>query len=772
MKHIYLLFLSFFAISFLNAQIVNIPDIAFKQILLNHSCVDIDGDYTGDSTIDLNGDGEIQNTEAEAVINLIIPIFEYSDINTGVTYNISDFTGLEAFSNVEVLFLDGAGNLSGLSNLNFGVNNQSLTEIKLGLVDGLQSLNLGVKPNLTTYTAENTFDLTALDLSECPNLQNLQCGMTGLNSLDITQNTNLINFSIDFYSGTDIDFTQNINLETISLVDIPNGSLDLSNNVNLTSFFGQFLDGLTALDFSNNTNLQSLECSNTLSLETINIKNNSILTNLDFSGCDFLTSICVDDAEFDMVSNLVNQYGYTDCAVTNYCTLNPAGATNFIEGVTALDLDNNGCDISDLPYGNLRFNITNGTNSSVFFTDNSGDFSLPLQDGLNTITPQLENANYFSIIPASATVDFTTEDSPFNQDFCIVPIGVFNDLEVVLIPIGDARPGFDAYYKLVYKNNGNTTLSGNVSFEYLNVTTNFVSSTPTPESNINSELTWSFIDLLPFESREIDIVINLNTPTDAAFPLNGGDLIAYGASVTPIVDDQTPTNNSTALRQLVVNSFDPNDKACLEGIEIDADRVGEFLNYRIRFENTGTASAINIVVKDVIDTSKFNMASFTPLYASHDYITRIENNNEVEFIFENINLPFDDANNDGYVVFKIRTVDTLALDDTFSNQAEIYFDFNFPIITNTETVTVVEENLSVSDFDLDNFELYPNPVKDILKINSPVDFDSILIFNITGQFVKEIKGSNNINIEDLDSGIYFIKLEYNEAQYVKKIIKM
>ncbi|AUC82191.1 T9SS type A sorting domain-containing protein [Lacinutrix sp. Bg11-31] len=772
MKQFYSLLLTLLAFGFLNAQIVNIPDTAFKQILLEYNCVDTDGDFSGDSTIDLNGDGEIQNTEAEAVINLIIPIFEYVDPITGASSNISDITGLEAFSSIEILFLDGAGTLISLSSIDLGANNQSLVEIKLGFVDGLQSLDLGLKPNLTKYTSENTFDLTTLDFSECPNLENLYCGMTNLTSLDITQNTNLINFGTDFYYGLDIDFTQNINLETISFVDSSITSIDLSNCVNLINFYSQLLDALTALDFSGNPNLQSLQCQDSGSLETLNIKNNSQLTTLDFSGCSFLTSICVDDTEFDMVSNLVNQYGYTDCAVTNYCTLNPAGATNFVEGVTALDLDNNGCDISDLAYGNLRFNITNGTTSSVFFTDNSGDYSIPLQDGINTITPQLENANYFNITPASVTIDFTIDTSPFSQDFCIAPNGVFNDLEVVLIPIGDARPGFDANYKLVYKNSGNTTLSGNVSFAYLDDTTNFVSAVPIPDSDVSSELMWSFIDLLPFESREIDIVINLNTPTDVTFPLNGGDLIAYTANVTPLVGDETPINNNTALRQMVVNSFDPNDKACLEGNEIDIDRVGESLNYRIRFENTGTASAINIVVKDVIDTSKFDMATFTPLYASHDFVTRIENNNEVKFVFENINLPFDDANNDGYVIFKIKTVTTLVIDDTFSNQAEIYFDFNFPIITNNETVTVVEENLSVSDFDLDNFEVYPNPVKDILKINSQVDFDSILIFNITGQFVKEIKGSNNINIEDLDAGIYFVKLEYNEAHYVRKIIKI
>jgi hypothetical protein len=35
----------------------------------------------------------------------------------------------------------------------------------------------------------------------------------------------------------------------------------------------------------------------------------------------------------------------------------------------------------------------------------------------------------------------------------------------------------------------------------------------------------------------------------------------------------------------------------------------------------------------------------------------------VEFIFQGIQLPFDDANNDGYVVFKIKSKNTLAIGD-------------------------------------------------------------------------------------------------------------
>ena len=155
------------------------------------------------------------------------------------------------------------------------------------------------------------------------------------------------------------------------------------------------------------------------------------------------------------------------------------------------------------------------------------------------------------------------------------------------------------------------------------------------------------------------------------------------------------------MNQTVVNSFDPNDKTCLEGDIVTPDLIGEYVNYVIRFENTGTYPAENIVVKDIIDLSKFDISTLIPIKASHSYGTKISDGNKVEFIFEKINLPFDNANNDGYIAFKIKTLSTLVVGDSFANEASIYFDYNFPIVTNKATSTF--KSLAVEDFDFSSF---------------------------------------------------------------------
>ncbi|MBK9742659.1 MAG: hypothetical protein IPO94_06700 [Saprospiraceae bacterium] len=80
-----------------------------------------------------------------------------------------------------------------------------------------------------------------------------------------------------------------------------------------------------------------------------------------------------------------------------------------------------------------------------------------------------------------------------------------------------------------------------------------------------------------------------------------------------------------------------------------------------------------MVVKDIIDTKTFDVSTLKITDASHEVYTRIEGN-KVEFIFENIQLPFDDANNDGYIAFKIKDLTYIpALGDSLKNLADIYF---------------------------------------------------------------------------------------------------
>jgi uncharacterized repeat protein (TIGR01451 family) len=298
----------------------------------------------------------------------------------------------------------------------------------------------------------------------------------------------------------------------------------------------------------------------------------------------------------------------------------------------------------------------------------------------------------------------------------------------------------------------------------------FVSSSVTPSDNSTGNLSWDFTNLAPFETRSIDITFNLNGPMETP-PLAGGEILHFTSSIAETGISE-PFPNYHQLNETVVNSWDPNDKTCLEGQNLSNDFLGNYVSYRIRFENTGTYAAENIVVKDMIDTAKFDIATLTPIAGSHQFYTRI-NGNKVEFIFENINLPFDDANNDGYVVFKIKLLPSVTENIPFENQASIYFDYNFPVVTNTATSVI--GILGIPTLDLtDNFILFPVPAKNVLQILSKENLEirSVEIYNNLGQILqKEIGNQQNINVSNLVQGNYYLKIQTSNATSVKQFLK-
>lgn len=602
-----------------------------------------------------------------------------------------------------------------------------------------------------------------------PNLKFLYCQGHNLTNLDVSNMALLETLHVNNNFINSINLTGAINLKNVNLHYNLLSTLDLSTNVNITSI-GCGTNALVELNVNNLKSLQSLYCNNN-QLTELYLKNGRQEINLDFSGNTNLHFICCDNSQTDQISNLVSSYSYTNCNFNDYCSFTPGGTYYVNQGNVKLDTNSNGCDTFDSNFSNLKLNITNGTFNGAMITSLAGNYYSTLGAGTYTITPSFENTNYFTVSPANFTVNFPTQASPYIQDFCITPNGTKHDVEVAIIPTSAARPGFDSYYKIVYKNKGNQVENGTINFQFDDAVLDLISTNPAFTTQTSNNLNWTYTNLMPFETREISVTFNINSPIENP-PVNGGDFLIYSTEITQSGLDEITSDNSFGIKQLVVNSFDPNDKTCLQGNTISQDKVGEYVHYVIRFENTGTFPAENIVVKDMIDTTKFNVSSLVPLSASHNYVTKI-NSNKVEFIFENINLPFDNANNDGYIAFKIKTLPSLVVGNTFSNLVNIYFDYNFPIITNTATTTIIA--LQNPSFEFANyFSLYPNPATNELNINlkQSVEINSIQIYNTIGQLVSVQTGNAlKVDISHLKTGNYFIKINTNEGFSSSQFIK-
>ena len=87
-----------------------------------------------------------------------------------------------------------------------------------------------------------------------------------------------------------------------------------------------------------------------------------------------------------------------------------------------------------------------------------------------------------------------------------------------------------------------------------------------------------------------------------------------------------------------------------------------------------------------------------------------------------------------------------------------------PVFMNEEIFDGIEENLAA------NFEVYPNPMNNTLYING--DVQNVTIFNAVGQQVMFVESRNEINVEDLSEGLYFVRIsDKNGNSMVKKIVK-
>ena len=690
--------------------------------------------------------------------------------------NVSSLTNL-GYLNCRDNFLPSI-NVSGLTNL------QTLD----CRFNQLTSLNVSGLTNLQ-YLYCNSNQLPSLDVSDLTNLQELNCRDNQLPSLNVSGLTNLISLSC---SSNQLPSLNVSGLTNLGFIDCSYNQLPSINVSGLTvlAYIDCSNNQLPSIDVSGLTYLQSLDCSyNQLTsidvsgftfLNFLDCNNNQLISlfvkngrneNIAFNNNPNLQYICADEGQIASIQNQITQYGYANCHVNSYCSFTPGGTFYTIQGNNRYDSNDNGCDASDINFPNFKLSFTDGTNTGNLIADTTGAFHYDVQAGTQTFTPTLENPAYFNVSPTTASVTFPTTASPFTQNFCITANGVKNDLEVTIIPIEVARPGFDATYKIIYKNKGNQVANGSLSFAFNDTVMDLVTATPVNTGSATNSLSWTYSNLNPFETREINLTFNINSPMETP-AVNGGDVLNYGTTIVGATDE-TPTDNVFSLNQTVVNSYDPNDKTCLEGTTITPSMVGNYVHYVIRFENTGTFAAQNVVIKDMIDTTKFDISSLIPQSSSHPFVTKITNTNKVEFIFENINLPFDDANNDGYVAFKIKTKPTLVLGNTFTNTAGIYFDYNFPIVTNTTTTTVA--TLGNQDFDFGSvFSLSPVPAKNSLTISTKqtVVVSSVSIYNTLGQLVQVHTNPNEtIDVSSLQSGSYFVRITSDKGSANGKFLK-
>jgi hypothetical protein len=140
--------------------------------------------------------------------------------------------------------------------------------------------------------------------------------------------------------------------------------------------------------------------------------------------------------------------------------------------------------------------------------------------------------------------------------------------------------------------------------------------------------------------------------------------------------------------------YDPNDKTVF-GAYCEANylEIGDTLEYRIRFMNTGTAPANTVILIDTLDASVLDLRTFQVIGHSHDMHWDISGPGKLTITYPDINLPDSSVSfldSQGFFKFRIVMRDTVSNLTQSGSAAYIYFDNELPIQTNTPTIIAVD----------------------------------------------------------------------------------
>ena len=441
------------------------------------------------------------------------------------------------------------------------------------------------------------------------------------------------------------------------------------------------------------------------------------------------------------------------------------------------------------PCGTLRGNISTTTYSNCSFTfglqprqaqivklmplnfytatDSSGNYQFripPSTYSISTTTP-----NYYQQI-CNTAADYTNiqvlRDSSPKRDFRFYSSSSVLDYATTLTASTRFRPGFENTITANIKNVGIAAEGHNLVVKYPNRKMTYLGNDANlyGDTLTSGEIKFGYISQV--YASNADFNINLRFRVLPTTPLGDSIVISSKLAATNFgLIDSMPANNVDTIKDIVIGSFDPNDKevAPKGNINPTTDRF----TFTIRFQNTGTDTAFNIVVRDTL-SDVWNPLTLQTITSSHPYRLVLKENGIIEFRFQNI-LLVDSFENEkashGFVKFSIQPKQIpLSIGTQLQNKAGIYFDYNAPIITNTTLNTVVKPTTKTIETQDDYLTIFPNPAENELFIQlqkTPRSILHINIYNSLGQLVdkEDLKESINVlKVNNLTNGLYFIRI--------------
>jgi len=424
----------------------------------------------------------------------------------------------------------------------------------------------------------------------------------------------------------------------------------------------------------------------------------------------------------------------------------------------------------------------NNTVIATSYTDNNGEynFSVPIANTYDIVpSPNIFNYGFSVVCPVAG--QYTNVIVPANaKDFGLSCLSGF-DLQTSLSG-WMFRPGFDGHiYPLAY-NTYCAQTSGQLEL-ILDPLTHYVTANPLPTSVNGDTLRWNFNNLSNSSNGWYWYGFNPQVTVNTDLAAQIGDTVCFQTTVTPTTGDINTANNIFNQCYAVSNSWDPNMKEVSpRGFGPTGDLLPGIhtMNYTIHFQNTGSDTAYNIFVLDTL-SANLDLSTFQIISSSHQMEADILPFNVVKFSFNNIML-VDSSTNEplskGRVSYTIRTKAGIPTGSQIKNTANIYFDYNPAVVTNT-TLNTIGIHTGIKESVSENYiSIYPNPATDRIEININTNliFEKayVTIYNLQGQKIMQqlfVREKSDINVSKLAKGIYFVKVSSNNNSFVDMFVK-
>jgi uncharacterized repeat protein (TIGR01451 family) len=232
-----------------------------------------------------------------------------------------------------------------------------------------------------------------------------------------------------------------------------------------------------------------------------------------------------------------------------------------------------------------------------------------------------------------------------------------------------------------------------------------------------------------------------------------------------------------------VAAYDPNDKqvdAEIISPEDVEDRIK--LKYTIRFQNTGDAPAVNVIIRDTLDDN-VDISTFEMIGATHNYQLSL-NGRELVWTFPNIMLPDSTTDFDasiGAFHYRIAVNDDLLLGDQVANTAHIYFDYADPIVTNTVLTTVsTPTGIGNAEAHRNTMLVHPSPTTGPFNIrwlgeatsNMHIEFTDAIGRTVLQRSIPALQHAQDLpfDLSSLPAGSYFVRMHGAQADVRSRLV--